>query len=211
MTNRQLAFEKAAPGIIENLKKRNMEGYHFRDCASCVKAVTDMIPAGSSISWGGSASVTESGLMDALRTGNYTLIDRTTAKTPEEQRQLYGQAVMADYYFMSANAMTYEGELVNIDGNGNRVACLIHGPRYVFLIIGMNKLAATLQGAFERARTMACPPNAVRLNKKTPCASTGKCHNCLAPDSFCNQIVVTRRSGHPGRIKVFLVAEDLGF
>ncbi|HJA92281.1 MAG TPA: lactate utilization protein [Candidatus Eisenbergiella merdipullorum] len=211
MTNRQLAFEKAAEGIIENLKKRNMEGYYFRDSASCVKAVLDMIPEGSSISWGGSASVTESGVMDALKRGNYKLIDRTMAKTPEEGRQLYGQAVMADYYLMSTNAMTYDGELVNIDGNGNRVACLIHGPRYVFLIVGMNKLASTLEGAFERARTMACPPNAVRLDKQTPCAKTGRCHDCLAPDSFCNQIVVTRRSGHAGRIKVFLVAEDLGF
>lgn len=112
---------------------------------------------------------------------------------------------------MSTNAITYEGELVNIDGNGNRVACLIHGPRHVIIIAGMNKVATTLEGAFERARTMACPPNAVRLDKKTPCAATGKCGDCLSPDCFCNQIVVTRRSGHTGRIKVFLVAEDLGF
>ena len=93
---------------------------------------------------------------------------------------------MSDYYFMSTNAITYEGELVNIDGNGNRVACLIHGPRHVIIIAGMNKVATTLEGAFERARTMACPPNAVRLDKKTPCAATGKCGDCLSPDCFCN-------------------------
>jgi len=211
MDNRQKAFAKACDGIIANLKKRNMEGYFYEDSASCVRAILDMIPDGSSISWGGSASVQESGMMDALKNGNYKLIDRSLAKTPEEQREIYGRTVMSDYYFMSTNAITYEGELVNIDGNGNRVACLIHGPRHVIIIAGMNKITTTLEGAFERARTMACPPNAVRLDKKTPCAATGKCGNCLSPDCFCNQIVVTRRSGHTGRIKVFLVAEDLGF
>ena len=211
MDNRQKAFAKACDGIIANLKKRNMEGYFYEDSASCVRAILDMIPDGSSISWGGSASVQESGMMDAFKNGSYELIDRSLAKTPEEQREIYGRTVMSDYYFMSTNAITYEGELVNIDGNGNRVACLIHGPRHVIIIAGMNKVATTLEGAFERARTMACPPNAVRLDKKTPCAATGKCGNCLSPDCFCNQIVVTRRSGHTGRIKVFLVAEDLGF
>lgn len=211
MDNRQKAFAKACDGIIANLKKRNMEGYFYEDSASCVRAILDMIPDGSSISWGGSASVQESGMMDALKNGSYELIDRSLAKTPEEQREIYGRTVMSDYYFMSTNAITYEGELVNIDGNGNRVACLIHGPRHVIIIAGMNKITTTLEGAFERARTMACPPNAVRLDKKTPCAATGKCGDCLSPDCFCNQIVVTRRSGHTGRIKVFLVAEDLGF
>lgn len=211
MDNRQKAFAKACDGIIANLKKRNMEGYFYEDSASCVRAILDLIPDGSSISWGGSASVQESGMMDALKNGSYELIDRSLAKTPEEQREIYGRTVMSDYYFMSTNAITYEGELVNIDGNGNRVACLIHGPRHVIIIAGMNKITTTLEGAFERARTMACPPNAVRLDKKTPCAATGKCGNCLSPDCFCNQIVVTRRSGHTGRIKVFLVAEDLGF
>ena len=211
MDNRQKAFAKACDGIIANLKKRNMEGYFYEDSASCVRAILDMIPDGSRISWGGSASVQESGMMDALKNGNYELIDRSLAKTPEEQREIYGRTVMSDYYFMSTNAITYEGELVNIDGNGNRVACLIHGPRHVIIIAGMNKITTTLEGAFERARTMACPPNAVRLDKKTPCAATGKCGDCLSPDCFCNQIVVTRRSGHTGRIKVFLVAEDLGF
>ena len=211
MDNRQKAFVKACDGIIANLKKRNMEGYFYEDSASCVRAILDMIPDGSSISWGGSASVQESGMMDALKNGSYELIDRSLAKTPEEQREIYGRTIMSDYYFMGTNAITYEGELVNIDGNGNRVACLIHGPRHVIIIAGMNKVTTTLEGAFERARTMACPPNAVRLDKKTPCAATGKCGNCLSPDCFCNQIVVTRRSGHTGRIKVFLVAEDLGF
>lgn len=211
MDNRQIAFQKASKGLIENLKKRGMEGFFYEDHASCAKAILSMIPEGSTVSWGGSASVAECGILDALQASKYELIDRTAAKTEEEQREIYAKTVLADYYFMSTNAITYDGQLVNIDGNGNRVACLIHGPKHVFLIVGMNKLTSTIEGAFERARTMACPPNAVRLNKQTPCGLTGKCQDCLAPDCFCNQIVVTRRSGHPGRIKVFLVAEDLGF
>lgn len=211
MTHRQEAFKAASGKIIANLKKRNMEGYFFEDSASCRQAILDMIPEGSSISWGGSISFEESGVKEALQNGKYELIDRSTAHTVEEQRALYARTVMSDYYFMSTNAMTYDGELVNIDGNGNRAACLIHGPSHVFLIVGMNKLASTLEGAFERARTMACPPNAKRLNRQTPCGLTGVCGNCLAPDCFCNQIVVTRRSSHTGRINVFLVAEDLGY
>lgn len=211
MDNRQTAFARACEWIIANLKKRNMEGYFFEDSASCVRAILEMMPEGSVVSWGGSASVQESGMMDALKQGNYRLIDRSEAKTPEEQRETYARTVMSDYYFMSSNAITYEGELVNFDGNGNRVGCLIHGPRHVMLIVGMNKVTASLESAVQRVRTMACPPNAVRLNRQTPCAATGKCGDCLSPDCFCNQLVITRRSGHAGRIKVFLVAEDLGF
>lgn len=174
MDNRQTAFARACEGIIANLKKRNMEGYFFEDSASCVRAILEMMPEGSVVSWGGSASVQESGMMDALKQGNYRLIDRSEAKTPEEQREIYARTVMSDYYFMSSNAITYEGELVNFDGNGNRVGCLIHGPRHVMLIVGMNKVTASLESAVQRVRTMACPPNAVRLNRQTPCAATGE-------------------------------------
>ena len=148
MDNRQTAFARACEGIIANLKKRNMEGYFFEDSASCVRAILEMMPEGSVVSWGGSASVQESGMMDALKQGNYRLIDRSEAKTPEEQREIYARTVMSDYYFMSSNAITYEGELVNFDGNGNRVGCLIHGPRHVMLIVGMNKVCKRITKRF---------------------------------------------------------------
>lgn len=211
MNYKQEAFAKAAPGIIKNLERRGMEGYYFENCADMVNAISGMIPQGSTISWGGSASLTESGMMDALKAGGYTLIDRTTAKTDRERRELYGKAVMSDYYFCSTNALTLDGELVNIDGNGNRVACLIQGPEHVMLIVGMNKLVKDLDSAIKRVRTEACPPNAIRLHMNTPCAVTGKCAECLSDECFCNQIVITRRSRHAGRIKVFLVGESLGF
>ena len=211
MTPKQLAFQSAAESIIKNLEKRNMEGYFFETGAECVKAITDLIEEDSQISWGGSESIKECGLLDALKKGNYTLIDRLTAKSPEESRELYVKAVLSDYYLMSTNAITMDGELINIDGNGNRVACLIHGPKHIIIVAGMNKVVSDVEAGYARVRDIATPANTKRLNKNTPCFHTGRCGDCLSPECTCNQVVITRRSGHPGRIKVFLVAEDLGY
>jgi hypothetical protein len=201
----------AAATILERLKKRNMEGYFCETSADAVELALSLMPEGSSISWGGSETISECGLMDAIREKNYTLIDRATAKTPEEKREIYGKTVMADYFLMSTNAITMEGELVNIDGFANRVACLCAGPEHVLVIAGMNKVVKNVESGLDRIRTKAAPPNTVRLNKNTPCAKTGICGNCFAPDCICSQTVITRRSGIPGRIKVILVNEDLGF
>ncbi len=211
MTPKELAFRTAAEGIIKKLASRNMDGYFFEDSASCVKGITDLMEEGSVISWGGSESIKECGLMDAIRTGNYTLVDRFAAKTPDESRELYAKTVLADYYLMSTNAITYDGELINIDGTGNRAACLIYGPRNVIIVAGMNKLVPDVNSGYARVRNTASPANAKRLNRNTPCFHTGRCGDCLCDECMCNQIVITRRSGIPGRIKVFLVAEELGY
>ena len=211
MSHKTEAFAAMAKTIIENLKKRNMEGYYFENSSECVKAILDSIPSGSVISWGGSETIKETGLMEAVHNGSYELIDRTTAKNPEEARQIYARTVLADYYLMSSNAVTIDGELINIDGIGNRVACLIQGPSHVIIVVGINKIVTDVENGVARVRNMASPANAIRLKKKIPCAATGHCHDCLAPDCFCNQIVITRRSGHEGRIKVYLVAENLGY
>ncbi len=211
MSHKTDAFAAMAKTMIENLKKRNMEGYYFENSADCVKAIVASIPQGSVISWGGSETIKESGLMDAVHNGSYELIDRSTAQNQEEARALYAKTVLADYYLMSSNAITIDGELINIDGNGNRVACLIQGPSHVIVVIGMNKVVTDVESGVARVRNIASPANAIRLGRKLPCAATGICHNCLSPECFCNQIVVTRRSGHAGRIKIYLVAEDLGY
>ena len=163
-----------------------------------MKAIVASIPQGSVISWGGSETIKESGLMDAVHNGSYELIDRSTAQNQEEARALYAKTVLADYYLMSSNAITIDGELINIDGNGNRVACLIQGPSHVIVVIGMNKVVTDVESGVARVRNIASPANAIRLGRKLPCAATGICHNCLSPECFCNQIVVTRRSGHAG-------------
>ena len=211
MTPKQLAFQAAAESIIKNLNQRNMEGYFCEDSTACVKKILEMMEDGAVIGWGGSQSIAECGLMDAIHNGSYTLIDRMTAKTPEESRELYARTVMADYYLMSTNAITMDGELINIDGNGNRVACLIHGPKHVIMVVGMNKLVSNVEDGYRRVRDIATPANTKRLNKNTPCFHTGRCGDCLSPDCICNQVVITRRSGHAGRIKIFFVAEDLGY
>lgn len=211
MTHKQAAFAAASGNIIKNLEKRGMEGYFFEDSASCTDAILSSIPENSSISWGGSETIKEAGLMERIRQGNYKLIDRFSASTPEEGRQLYAQSVLADYYLMSSNAITIDGELVNIDGSGNRVACLIHGPKNVIIVAGMNKIVTDINSGIDRARNFSAPPNAHRLNRQTPCLMNGFCGDCLSPDCMCNQIVITRRSGIKGRIKVYLIAEEMGY
>lgn len=202
---------KAAATILGRLPKRNMEGWFFETRQEAVTKALELMPEGSVISWGGSMSISECGLMDAIRERNYTLVDRDLAVTPQEKRESFARTVMADYYLMSTNAITMNGELVNIDGFGNRVACLCAGPQNVIIIAGMNKVVNSVEAGIERIRTKAAPPNTTRLNKDTPCARTGVCNECFSPDCICSQTVVTRRSGVPGRIKIILVNEDLGF
>ena len=182
MNNLQKAFSAAAPSVIAALKKRNMEGYYFESCEKMTKKIISMLPENGSIAWGGSQSFTESGVLTALQTGNYQLIDRTLAVTDEEKRTLYSRTVMADAYFMSSNAITYDGILLNIDGSGNRLACLMHGPKEVYVIVGMNKFTKTVEAGIERIRNLASPANVQRLNRKTPCHETGLCTDCFAPD-----------------------------
>ena len=211
MSPKEIANQNLANTIIKNMAKKNLEGYYCATSAEAVKKALSLMPEGSSVTWGGSMTLTECGLMDALKTANYEIIDRDTAKTPEETRQMYARQVMADYYLMSSNAITIDGELVNIDGRANRISCLCWGPQNVIIIAGMNKVAADVESAIKRVRNIAAPPNCVRLNKNTPCAQTGKCGDCYSSESICSQILVTRRSSTPNRIKVILVGEELGY
>lgn len=204
-------YEKQATTIIKNLEKRNMEGYYCPDAASAVEKALSLMPEGSVVTWGGSMTLSEIGLMDALKQRNYSLLDRTTATTIEEKRELYSKATLADYYLMSTNAITLDGQLVNIDGAGNRVACLIHGPEHVIILAGMNKVATDVDAAMKRVRNISAPPNTVRLNCKTPCAVTGICGDCLSPETICCQEVVTRYSRIANRIKVILIGEEYGY
>lgn len=175
------------------------------------RKVLELMPKGASVTWGGSESMVEAGVMEAIKNGGYELIDRHAGKTPEEARSIYGKMVCADYHLMSANAFTEDGMLVNIDGAANRVACLAYGPKYVIVLVSMNKMCADPETAVKRIRSQACPANAVRVGAKTPCAETGICADCLSPDCICDQILITRMSRSKGRIKVVLCGEPLGF
>ncbi len=164
-----------------------------------------------SIAWGGSETLKEIGILDDLDETDYTIYDRTKAVTPEEKEEMYAKTVNCDFFLMSTNAITLDGELVNIDGNGNRVACLCCGPKNVIVVAGLNKVAADVTSAIARVKNIAAPPNAVRLGLTTPCAEYARCTNCLNDDCMCAQTVITRCSRVKGRIKVILVGEELGF
>ncbi|HHW66960.1 MAG: hypothetical protein PWP07_2732 [Epulopiscium sp.] len=197
--------------ILAAFEKRSIEGYYCETKEEAVKKALELMEKGSTVSWGGSMTLEEIGLLDVLRKENYSLLDRSTAKNNEELTEIFHKAFSADYYLMSSNAITMDGELINIDGTGNRAAALIYGPKNVIIIAGMNKVTPDEESAILRARNVAAPINALRLSKKTSCTSVGSCKDCLTPDCICCNIVVTRMSKVPNRIKVILVGEDLGY
>lgn len=211
MTPKEKYYENISNTVIKALDKRQMEGFYCKTKEDALKKALELIPKGSSISYGGSETVNEIGIKEALKSDKYNLIIRENAKTPEEQRKVNGEICMSDFFLMSTNAITVDGELINIDGRGNRVSFLCFGPQNVIIFVGMNKIVATAQEGINRARNIASPPNTVRLGLNTPCSVTGKCGDCFSPQCICSQIVITRRSGIKGRIKVILVGEELGF
>ncbi len=205
-------YEIQATTIIRNLEKRRMKGYFCPTSEDAVKTAMELTAADSTISFGGSMSLLESGVLKALRARtDIRLIDRSLAKSEDEVKQAYRDSFSADTYFMSTNAITLDGQLVNTDGNGNRVAALAYGPDQVIILAGMNKAVPTVEDAIRRIHNIASPPNCIRLNKNTPCANSGVCHECLGDDCICSQTVITRRSGIQDRIKVILVGEELGY
>ncbi|MBR0154090.1 MAG: lactate utilization protein [Lachnospiraceae bacterium] len=200
--------ELLAQTVIKGLTSRNMTGYYAKDKEEALSLALSLIPEGSTITMGGGMSVAEIGLVDALKKGNYNYIDRNEI---EDRRAAYLAAYDADVYLMSANAITNDGIMVNIDGNSNRVSALAYGPKKVICIVGMNKVCGDVDGAMKRARNVAAPINAARFGLSTPCSKTGACFNCKSPDTICCQFLITRFSRHEGRIHVILVNDNLGF
>lgn len=197
-----------AQKVIKGLESRNMSGYYAENKEDALKKALELIGEGSSVTMGGCMSAHEIGLVDALKKGNYEFVDRDAY---EDKRAAMLAAYDADVFLSSANAMTEDGILINIDGNSNRVSAIAQGPRKVVFIIGMNKVCADVDSAMKRARNTAAPINAQRFGLSTPCSKTGACMNCKSPDTICCQILITRYSRHAGRIHVILVNETLGF
>lgn len=201
-----------ADKIIEKMKLRRMEGYYAATKEEALQLVKErFLTKGVSVAWGGSMTLQEVGIMDYLKDSECIVYDRMSPKTPEEQKEMKAKMINADYFLMSTNAITLDGELVNIDGFANRVSFLCYGPENVLVIAGMNKVATNVEDAINRVKNIASPPNALRLHKDTPCAKTGRCAECFTEDCICSQTVITRRSGVKGRIKVILVGEELGY
>ncbi|MBO5175737.1 MAG: lactate utilization protein [Eubacterium sp.] len=199
--------EILAQTVIKGLESRNMTGYYAADKEEAVKKALEVIGKGSTVAMGGCQSAHEIGLIQALEEGDYNYIDRSNM-TPRESLMA---AYDADVFLSSANAMTNDGIMVNIDGNSNRVSCIAQGPKKVVFIVGMNKICSDLDEAMKRARNVAAPANAQRFDVKTPCKVTGKCADCKSPDTICCQFLITRYSRHEGRIHVILVNDTLGY
>jgi len=198
--------------LAANLKRRNFGCDYFDTKEEARDFILSQIKENDVVSYGGSVSNTEAGLLAGLKErSDIVLLDRMAAANEAEREEIEAKAFRADVYLMSTNGISMDGQLVNIDGYGNRIGALIYGPKKVFLLVGMNKVELTIEDAVKRARNEAAPRNAIRLNRNTPCTCTGKCEDCLSEECICSHIVITRRTRQPERIHIVLVGEDLGY
>lgn len=207
--------QKLGEKTVEALKKRHFDAYFVETRKDALEKAIELIPQSDVISWGGSVSIVETGLIDYLLKNDYNVVNRDKAKNQEERTMLLKKALLCDTYLMGTNALSEDGELVNIDCIGNRTAALMFGPKSVIIIVGVNKIVSTLDGAIKRARHFSAPTNIQRVagngQRQTPCFSTGCCSDCISKDSICSHIVTTRLCNPQKRIKVIVVGEPLGF
>ena len=204
-------FNKRGEILVKNLQKRHFEAYYCPTKEEALKQVMALLPEGSSVGWGGAVSAAQVGVQAAVHGGNYRVIDRDSVSDPAEKNRLMRECFDADYFITGANAISLDGQMVNIDGNGNRVGMIVYGPKHIIVVAGMNKVCATVEDAVKRARTVAAPMNQQRFGLPNPCTCTGVCADCLSETSICNQILITRHCKPAGRIKFVLVGEELGF
>lgn len=198
------------------LEKNNMNAFVANDCAEAISIVKSLLKKGATVGLGGSMSVFESGCAELLKSGDYNFLDRSIA---EDVTKLYRETFFADFYLCSSNAVTQNGELYNVDGNGNRVACICYGPEKVIMIVGKNKIVPTVKDAVMRVKQIAAPANCARLSRETYCLEKGKCmgaekgicDGCLSPQRICSSYVISGYQHIKGRINVILVNENLGY
>ncbi len=194
------------------LERKNTEAVFVPDGPAALKRIVDMIPPGATVGLGGSLTVKQIGLLEALRSGKYSLYDQyAKGLSPEKGEQLRRKGLLADFYITGSNAITMDGRLVNLDGTGNRVAAITFGPRKVIVVVGRNKIVSDVDEALDRVWNKAAPLNAKRLNRKVPCTTSGQCEDCSSPERICNHLVITERQREKGRLTVVIVDEDLGF
>jgi len=210
-TMQETRYSKLAPKVLKALKDRGFEAHFFESEAEAAEKIISLIPKDHTVSWGGSKTITDMGIQERLEKEGYKLLDRDKAATPEERQDIMRRSLLCDTFLSGTNAISEDGWLVNIDGNGNRVAAMIYGPKQVIIASGMNKVAKTYEDAVVRARTVAAPLNAQRFSSlKTPCSENGTCADCMRADTICSFFVSTRFCKPAGRIKVILIGKDLG-
>ncbi|MFA9398534.1 MAG: lactate utilization protein [Clostridiaceae bacterium] len=210
--NAKFVVEKKVERTIEALKKNGMNGYFVQDEKALISKIDEIVKDGETVAVGGSMTLFETGVIDYLRSGKYDFVDRyKEGLTPADIKDVYRKSFSCDSYLVSSNAVTEEGELYNVDGNGNRVAAMIYGPDKVIVIVGYNKIVKDVEAAIERNREISAPANAKRLNMKTPCASVGYCMDCSSADRICSEYVLIRKQRNKDRIHVIVVNKELGY
>ena len=203
-------YNKRGALLVKNLKNRHFDAYYCESKEEALEMALSLIPQGDTVGWGGTVTCQQIGLLDAVRNGNFRAIDRDACATMEEREEAMRKALLADTFLTSANAISLDGQMVNIDGNGNRVAAIVYGPKQVIVVAGMNKVEDSLDAAINRARTVAAPMNQQRFGLPNPCGATGSCGDCKTETCICNHILITRHCRPVGKIKFILVGEDLG-
>lgn len=204
-------YEKRGQVLVQNLQRRHFDAYYCATKEEALEKALSLIPEGSSVGWGGALSAQQIGLLDAVNQGNYRALDRDKAANPQDREEIMRKCLLSDVFITGANAISMDGQMVNIDGNGNRVAAIVYGPKQIVVIAGMNKAVDSLEAAVTRARTVAAPMNKQRFALQTPCEVTAVCADCKSEGCICNQILITRNCKPAGRIKFVLVGEELGF
>ena len=208
---------------IKNLRKNNMDAYYCENKEQACELVKTLINKGDTVTNGGSETLFQTGIYDIISSSDYNYLDRSAPGiTREEVEEVYRKTFRADVFFTSSNAVTENGELYNVDGNSNRVAAILYGPKNVIVVCGKNKLVKNIDEAINRVKTVSAPKNAVRINCEIYCAKEGKCvslnqekselcQGCNSPQRICCNYVVRAQQRKKGRIKVIIIGEDYGY
>ena len=207
---------------LVNLGRNRMEAYYVETKEQACELVKTLINEGDTVSCGGSVTLKQTGIYDIISSSDYNFLDRSACETPEQVEEVYRKTFCADAFFTSTNALTENGELYNVDGNSNRVAAILYGPKSVVVVCGVNKLVKNLGEAVLRVKTKAAPPNTVRLGIDTYCAKKGQCvslnkenpelcEGCHGSGRICCNYVVCAQQRHVNRIKVIIINEELGY
>ncbi|HBI93161.1 MAG TPA: lactate utilization protein [Terrisporobacter glycolicus] len=208
----QWVNEKKIEKTINNLQKNNIKGYYAKSNEEVINIIKDIAKEGEMVSVGGSMTLFETKVIDLLRSGRYNFLDRYEENlTPADMKEIYRKSFYADTYFSSTNAITEEGEIFNVDGNGNRVAAMLYGPDKVVLVVGVNKIVKNIDEALNRNKNISGPANAKRLNTATPCAKVGYCMDCKSDDRICCEYTIIKRQRTKNRMYVIFINDVLGF
>lgn len=210
--NAQFVVDKKIERTIKNFEKHNMCAYCVKDKISLINKISEILKDGNTVSVGGSMTLFETGVIDLLRSGKYNFLDRyEEGLKTSDIKNIFRKGFSADAFIVGSNAITEEGELYNVDGNGNRVATMLYGPDKVIVVVGYNKIVKNIDEAIKRNREISAPANCKRLERKTPCAEVGYCMDCKSPDRICNDYVVIKRQGVKDRIHILIMEEDFGY